>query len=196
MGIDDNIRDKASRSWLIILVSVTLVLVVLATALLFLLVINKFSIRIQMNGPETVTLEYGEAYEESGADARLLGSIVLTEGMELEVRRDGTVPTLQLGEYSITYSASFGPWSGSALRTVIVTDTQSPVITLFTNTAVRTRAGQDYREEGYLAVDNYDGDITDRVEVTMGDGIVTYTVTDSSGNTASVTRQIRYADPE
>jgi len=196
MGIDENIRDKASRSWLIILVSLTLVLVVLATAVLFLLVINKFSIDIRMSGPETVVLEYGETYEEAGASGQLLGSIVLTEGMDLGVRTEGTVPPLQLGEFPITYIASFGPWSGTATRTVRVLDTQPPVITLFTNTAVYTRPGQDYREEGFLAVDNYDGDITDLVESVEGGGYVTYTVTDSSGNTATVTRQIRYSDPE
>lgn len=196
MGIDETIRDKTSRGWLIILVSLTLVLVVLATAVLFLLVINKFSIHIQMNGPDTVTLEYGQVYEEPGADAELRGSIVLTEGMELEVHTDGTVPPLQLGEFPITYTASFGPWHGTAVRTVLVTDTQAPVITLFTNTAVHTRPGQYYREEGFLAVDNYDGDITDRVESIEEAGYVIYTVTDSSGNVATVTRQIRYADPE
>lgn len=196
MGSDDNIRDKASRGWLIILVSLTLVLVVLATAVLFLLVINKFSVDIQMNGSDRIVLEYGESYEEAGAAAQLQGSIVLTEGMELEIRTEGTVPPLQLGEFPITYTASFGLWNGKAVRTVIVEDTQAPVITLFTNAAVHTRPGQDYREEGYLAVDNYDGDITDLVEATVGDGIVTYTVTDSSGNAASVTRRIRYTDPE
>ena len=196
MGIDETVRDKASRGWLILLVSVTLVLVVLATALLFLLVINKFAVEVRMNGPETVTLEYGETYEEAGASAQLAGSIVLTEGMELEVKPEGSVPPLQLGEFPITYSASFGPWSGKAVRTVTVTDSQPPVITLFTNSAVYTRSGQAYREEGYIAVDNYDGDITDLVEVTEGDGVMIYTVTDSSGNTATVTREIRYADAE
>ena len=196
MGIDETLRDKASRSWLIILVSVTLVLVVLATAVLFLLVINKFSIDIQLNGPEKLTIEYGQSYEEPGAAAQLVGSIVMKEGMDLEVRTDGTVPPLQLGEFPISYTAAWGPWSGTAVRTVVVMDSQPPVITLFTNTAYHTRPGQEYREEGYVAVDNYDGDITDRVEAIEGDGFVTYTVTDSSGNTATVIRQIRYADPE
>lgn len=196
MGIDETIRDKTSRSWLIILLSVILALVVLATALLFLLVMNKFCVEVRMVGPETLTLEYGEVYEESGAKAELRGSIVLKEGTALEVRTEGTVPPLQLGEYPITYTASFGPWRGSAVRTVRVVDTQPPVITLFTNTAVFTRPGQAYREEGYLAVDNHDGDITDLVEVTEKDGLVTYTVTDSSGNETSVTRKIRYALPE
>lgn len=194
MGTDE--LSRTSRGWLIILVSVTLVLVVLVTALLFLLVVNEFSVEIRMNGDPSVTMEYGERYEDPGAAAVLRGSMILTEGLALEVKTEGDVPALVLGKHRITYTASFGPWSGTAARVVRVVDTQPPVITLFTNTAVFTRPGLPYREEGYLAMDNYDGDITDLVEVTEGEGTVTYTVTDSSGNTAAVTRQIRYAEAE
>ena len=184
------------RGWLMILIGVTLALVLVATALLFLLVINKFTVEVRVNGPETVALEYGESYEERGASAVLRGSLVFTEGIGLDVRTEGTVPELSLGEFDITYTASLGPWSGDACRRVRVVDTQPPVSTLFTNSAAYTWPGHDYREEGYLAVDNYDGDRTDRVEVTRGDGVVTYTVTDSSGNAACVTRRIRYAAGE
>lgn len=196
MGMDEMNPDKASRSWLIVLVSVTLVLVLLVTALLFLLVINKFTVEVQINGSRTVTLEYGETYEEPGATAELRGSIVLTEGLPLAVETAGQVPDLVLGVHEITYTASFGIWRGSAVRTVEVVDGEAPVITLFTNSAVLTWPGQAYREEGYLAMDNYDGDITDLVQVTEDGGTVTYTVTDSSGNETTVIRQIRYAAAE
>ena len=196
MGTDELTRDRTSRGWLIVMVSVTLILVVLITALLFLLVVNEFSVEIQMKGDPSVTLEYGDSYKDPGATAVLRGSIVLTDGMALEVQSDGTVPDLVLGEHPITYRASFGPWNGTAVRSVEVVDTQPPEITLFSNTAVFTRQGQPYREEGYLAVDNYDGDITDLVEVTEGDGVVFYCVTDSSGNSTVVSREIRYADAE
>ena len=194
MAMDE--MKPTGRGWLMILIGVTLALVLVATALLFLLVINKFTVEVRMDGPETVTLEYGENYEERGASAVLRGSLVFTDGIGLDVRTEGNVPELSLGEFTVAYTASLGPWSGTALRQVRVVDTQAPVITLFTNTAAYTWPGHDYREEGYLAVDNYDGDLTDRVEVTQGDGIVTYTVTDSSGNAASVIRQIRYAAGE
>lgn len=46
----------------------------------------------------------------------------------------------------------------------------------------------DYVEEGYTASDNYDGDITDKVERTVTDTGVIYTVSDSSGNETSVER--------
>lgn len=196
MGLDELTRDKTSRGWLILLVSVSLVLVLLATALLFLLVVNEFTVEFEMNGPAEVTLEYADTYEEAGATAVLRGSLAFTDGFALEVQTQGKVPPLCLGEYPVTYSAAFGPWHGTVTRTVRVVDTQPPEITLFSNPAVYTRPGQEYREEGYIAVDNYDGDITDLVQVTAGEGTMTYTVTDSSGNSAVVIRQIRYGGAE
>lgn len=192
MGLDEIIRGKASKNWLIALLSVSLMLVLVVTALLFLLVINKFDVKIRVAGDPSVTLEYGEAFQEPGATAVLQGSLVFRDGIDLEVRTRGSVEEFALGTYQISYTASLGPWSGSSTRTVYVVDTTAPVITLFSNDQKLTQPGQDYREEGYLAMDNCDGDITDLVEVTQGDGVVVYTVSDSSGNCATVTRQIRY----
>lgn len=196
MGLDEIIHTKTSKKWLVVLVSVSLMLVLVVTALLILLVINKFDVEIRVAGDPSVTLEYGEAFQEPGAAAVLRGSLAFRDGIDLEVKTQGTVEEFTLGTYQISYTASLGPWSGSSSRTVYVVDTTAPVITLFTNDQKLTQPGQDYREEGYLAMDNCDGDITDLVEVTQGDGVVVYTVSDSSGNCATITRQIRYASAE
>jgi peptidoglycan/xylan/chitin deacetylase (PgdA/CDA1 family) len=50
-------------------------------------------------------------------------------------------------------------------------------------------------EEGYTAIDGYDGDITDRVERTEENGTITYRVSDMAGNETVITRNIRYDDP-
>lgn len=54
--------------------------------------------------------------------------------------------------------------------------------------------GAPYREFGYRAADNCDGDIPHRGVRKEERGISTYAVTDSSGNPASVQREIPYAD--
>ena len=43
-------------------------------------------------------------------------------------------------------------------------DTQAPVISLSGDTEITIEAGSNYEEAGFSAVDNYDGDITDKVE--------------------------------
>ena len=50
------------------------------------------------------------------------------------------------------------------------------------------------KKEGFTATDNYDGDITDKVTRHEKDNVVTYTVSDSSGNKTTVTRTVEYND--
>ena len=75
-------------------------------------------------------------------------------------------------------------------------DPEAPVITLTGDNPLYLKMGATYREPGYTAMDNVDGDITRQVEVTMGDGVVTYFVRDSYGNEATATRVIIYEDTQ
>ena len=85
---------------------------------------------------------------------------------------------------------------------VNVTDTTAPVITLVGDTQITVEVGSTYTDFGATASDNYDGDITaDIVTVnnvnvnTAGQYVVTYNVTDSSGNEATeVTRVVNVTD--
>ena len=75
-------------------------------------------------------------------------------------------------------------------------DGDAPVITLVPDPPGKyTLPGQPYQEEGFTATDNYDGDITDKVQRTETETEIIYTVTDSSGNTTEVRRPIVYSDP-
>jgi peptidoglycan/xylan/chitin deacetylase (PgdA/CDA1 family) len=58
-----------------------------------------------------------------------------------------------------------------------------------------TIPGEPYTEEGYTATDNVDGDLTSLVTSTELDGVVYYSVTDSSGNVGTAQRTIFYDDP-
>jgi len=77
----------------------------------------------------------------------------------------------------------------------LANDTVPPVIELVSDEGVYTIPGQEYAEEGYTATDNLEGDLTERVERTETNGVVTYTVADSAGNRTTVTRTIVYHDP-
>ena len=136
-----------------------------------------------------MTLEVGEEYTELGAEATSVGRIFKNDGQPLEVSITGDVDTSKVGEYKVVYHAKALFIPGSAVRHVSVVDTVAPVIELQHNAeqaAVSSMA--DYVEEGYTASDNYDGDITDKVERTVTDTGVIYTVSDSSGNETSVER--------
>lgn len=72
-----------------------------------------------------------------------------------------------------------------AQRIVRVVDTVCPEIILAPDTGGTLLPGTPYQEAGYRAIDNYDGDITDRVVRSEEYGKIIYAVTDSSGNPAT-----------
>ena len=173
-----------------------LVLIVLFAVIAVLLFgVNRMSLDVTLNGSAEQTLEYGTKYQEEGASALLRGTLLFKEGLPAEVEQQGTVDSTKLGTYTITYSARKFLWSGKAERLVTVQDTTPPEITLTSDPEHYTLPGQAYEEEGYTALDSCDGDLTAQVERKEKDGVVTYTVSDASGNQTTVKRTIKYDDP-
>lgn len=182
-----------------VLMGVLLILILIPVcAYLVLFEFNQFEAVVELYGPEEVVLPVGAVYEEPGAEAKLVGSVFFREGLYTDAgysvleQVDTSVP----GEYLLTYQTHpVHTLSGSAQRRVIVLDEEPPRLTLTTFADSVTIYGEPYREEGYSAWDNAEGDITDRVIREEKDGFVTYTVCDSSGNRTSAARKICYVDP-
>jgi peptidoglycan/xylan/chitin deacetylase (PgdA/CDA1 family) len=100
-----------------------------------------------------------------------------------------------------------GLWSGSYLSAVsdrydsrfpmwsfYHTDRVAPTITLLGEKNPTLEKGKDYTTLGYLAQDNFDGDITDQVTVEELDNQIAYTVSDQQGNTTTVYRDVTFVD--
>lgn len=156
---------------------------------------NEFQVSLSLYGEKEMILEYGATYDEPGAAATGYGTHLKKEHQTLEVTTSGEVCADKLGTYQLVYSAEFEGVQETLIRTVTIVDTVAPEIALTSDPEHFTFPNQPYAEEGYSAVDNYDGDLTDQVTVVEQDGKVIYTVSDSSGNETSVERQIRYDDP-
>ena len=144
-------------------------------------------VKLVLAGGGEMTVEYGQPYTEPGASASLLF-------FKADVVSQGEVTADKLGSYKITYSASFFGKTTTVERKVNVVDTTAPVITLIHNDNAFTLPGHTYEEEGFVAEDNHDGDITDRVQRMVDNGIVYYYVKDDSGNETTVERKIVYND--
>lgn len=169
----------------------------LAVVLLCLVRANQFTLSIRLEGEEDLLLEYGETYHDPGAAAILSGKWLFAQGFTPENAVITIETDLQenvLGKYSLTYTAEAFGMKATASRTVRVVDSVAPVILL--NQTQRTiLPGQPYIEEGYVAMDNYDGILTDKVRRVEELGVITYTVMDSSGNPTVAERVIPYYDP-
>lgn len=82
-------------------------------------------------------------------------------------------------------------------KTTTKKDSQQPVITIIGETELTLNVGDTYVEKGAKALDNVDGDITSKIvtngtvdTLKAGTYLVTYDVSDNSGNKSSKTRTI------
>ena len=108
---------------------------------------------------------------------------------------NGNIPK-ELGTYEVTYTINNGPFKTSKTLQVNVVDKVSPVITLQGESEVHLCKIEDYKEEGYTASDNLDGDLTDKVEITKTNDYIYYKVSDSYGNETSIGRRVIIEDDE
>ena len=133
--------------------------------------------------------EQGTPYTDLGATAsdNIDGDITSLITVESDVDSDTA------GTYTVIYrvSDSSGNAADQKTRTVVVSDTTKPVITLIGDSMINLLIDDVYVDNGATALDNIDGDITGQI-ITInpvdtsqfGAYIVTYNVKDSSNNEA------------
>ena len=162
---------------------------------------STYSLEITLLGEAYITMEYGTEYTDAGAAAALYGA-ALHNGVQTinNIEIDNPLDTSKAGTYVITYRAACKVdgeiITATTQRTVVVTDTQAPVITLLGDPDGYTYPGHAYVEEGFTAIDGHDGDIAHLVERTEENGVITYRVADAAGNVAVATRTVVYKDPD
>lgn len=155
---------------------------------------NEYTVWVDMLGESQITLEYGSEFTDPGASGWRQGRLWNGEAVAMTVATDSDLDLNKLGTYHVTYTAEFAGLTASQTRTIVVVDTQAPSIELTADPEGFTLPGQPYEEEGFTAWDNYDGDLTDQVVREEKNGMVTYSVADSSGNRTVITRTIVYND--
>ena len=154
-----------------------------------------WKLTVTLKGEETMQVSYGSSYQEPGADGVLTGLGFVHIPVSVETDPSDLNESVT-GDYTIRYYSEVLGITGMARRTVQIVDDTPPEITLNHIPDYYTRPGAAYEEEGYTATDNYDGDLTEQVQHKEENGVVTYTVTDSAGNSATVEREIVYDDRE
>lgn len=149
---------------------------------------------LTLSGDAAITLEYGATYTEAGATFSDLKDGTGTATVS------GTVDTNTLGEYTITYTYTDEAGNTSTVtRTVTVVDTTAPTITLLNGLQMNIQLTETFTDPGYTASDNVDSNLVVNVSGTvdtntLGEYTITYTTTDSSGNSTTVTRTVTVSD--
>lgn len=194
-------RDKLP--WLIAVFAIIAIICIAVVTTVILVNKNEFVLSIELSGKEALVVDYGTEYTDPGAEAYFFGTVFFKQKEACVVKTEGEVNTNQLGEYILKYTATYeldipffnGEYEASIERKVTVADISAPEITLEYVEGAYTLPGHAYEEEGYRAMDNHDGDLTENVFCEEKDGKVYYSVSDSFGNEAKVVREIFYDDP-
>ena len=152
------------------------------------------SLEMNIDEGEVIYYEYGVDTELPDVVATYKREFFDSKGTKIEPSIVGEYDLTKLGTYEVTYKAGYKDKICKRNVTIVVQDTTAPTIELVSSPDSFTSPAGKYAEEGYSAYDNYDGDITDAVVRVEKDDVVSYVVTDSSGNTTVVERQIVYKD--
>lgn len=189
---------RKGGKWKWIMGSVLILLILAASVGFWWYQTNDFRFYIEMAGAPEVILEYGRPYHEPGAQMLFEGQMIFRDAVTPKGAAMKTISDVQTdkpGKYTVTYSADYNWWHAEQTRVVRIVDTQCPVITLVEDDLEGVQPGNVYEEAGFIAIDNCDGNITDRVVRIEEYGRITYAVVDSSGNPASVVREVPGFDP-
>lgn len=101
-----------------------------------------------------------------------------------------------LGNYQVTVKVRYLFYRYDKKINVKVVDNINPVLSLNGNNPSYVCPNMEYEEEGYTASDDYDGDITDKVNIEKNSNFIIYSVKDSSGNKNEIRRDIIFKDKE
>ena len=145
--------------------------------------------KFELTKGDNITLKYGEKYQEPGYKVTKFG-----QDFTSKVKVNNKINKKKLGIYKITYQVKIYGITFKRIRKVTLVDKEKPKITLIGNQNVTICPNTEYQEEGYKAIDNYDGDITDKIKITNKNNIITYFVKDSSGNQTKLQRVITKED--
>ena len=170
-------------------------LIILIIVITISVIYNTFP-RLQLNGSQNMTISYRNEYQDPGVIVKNA-----TGNYMSKIKIDSNIDTKKIGNYYIDYSLKLKGRTLHVRRNVKIIDDIAPVIKLKGKQITEISIKTDYKEPGYEAIDEYEGDITQKVEIqgkidteNYGEYILTYKVEDNSGNKTEVNRIIKVID--
>ena len=114
---------------------------------------------------------------------------------EVDVKEEGSVDTSKVGEYDIKYVFSYDNKEIKREQKIKVVDNKAPNLDVLGNDFKYCPNGNIPKYE-VKAIDDYDGDISDKVLVSADGDKLLFSVSDSSGNETKIFKDARKIDEE
>ncbi len=176
-------RLKIKKRFLIIIFFIIILVLLSISPYLF--------VNIRLVGDSNMVSNYGNKFSEPGYKAYIFNKDITND-----IKVSGSVLS-DIGTYKITYYYNFLFYKIKKVRTITVSDIVGPKITLTEGNSIDVTIDEEYKEKGFTAIDNVDGDITDKVIIKgevdtskLGEYKITYEAVDSSGNKSIVSRKV------
>lgn len=148
------------------------------------------NIELKLIGEDVITLNLDEEYKEQGAIAKFRN-----KDISKMIKINKNINNKKIGQYLVDYKIKYKNKTSKITRIVKIIDNIPPLITLNGKEKISLYEGEEYNEEGAVANDNYDGDISSKIEIKNnldinkeGNYEIIYNVSDTSGNMSSITR--------
>ena len=147
---------------------------------------------ITLKGDKECNLSYSSAYTEAGYTVEDNSGEDLTEKVKIEKEPISDI------EYNMVYSVEDSAGNkAEEIRKVHIVDNVAPTIKLNGSANMKILLNTEYKEKGATAVDEKDGDLSDKIKITgkvntakAGEYTIQYKVSDRSGNEAQKTRKV------
>ena len=185
-----------NKKRIIIILSIVLFLIIASVLSYFIYIkVNGEAkhLKIKLNGKKEITINYKDEYKDKGAKATYKNKDITKS-----IKTKTNINLEKIGTYSYTYTIKYKKQTKSIKRIVNIVDKEAPVLELNGKEEITLYKGNEYKEEGAKATDNYDGDITDKIEISgevdkdkIGEYTITYKVIDSSKNEVTIERKVK-----
>ena len=183
-----SVKDKKRRKGKFVFNKKMIICSIILFVIIGLFCLYKFLLlpQIKLTGGSSIVVSYKENYKEKGYKA-----YYLNKNITKDVKVKGSVNTDKLGEYKVTYTVKSGMFKNKVVRVVKVKDITKPKLSV-SKDDVYVCPGADFVPEQVTAQDNYDGDISAKVKtvISKNKDLVTYSVTDKSGNKREINKKI------
>lgn len=162
---------------------ITIILLVLINLLICFLLLPKVKI-------DKTIINYNSSITYKVKASNILGDITRY------IKVSDNINNKVLGNYQVEVKVRYLFYRYNKYFDIKVVDDTKPSISLVGNNPTYVCPGKEYKEEGFIASDDYDGDITDKVNVIKNNNSIIYKVEDSSSNKEEIIRNIIFEDKE
>ena len=160
--------------------SILIIIILLVVIGLGFLGYNMFKSDFRIKGfDKIVEIDYKSKYKDNYGEI-CYGNILSCD--KVKVTTEGKVDTSKLGKYKVSYTLKIGNNTKKITQVVEVVDKEKPELTIEDKIAYVCPNNDKIQKLNMKAIDNYDGDITDKIVTEYKDDKVIVSIKDSSGN--------------